>query len=89
MTEKQINEIFSGKVVSFDLIQQDATFSLKEISAYKLNNRIFISGKIPKAATVNDWAEGLTGSIAWESIINFVIFDSEKDYIKRLELSDT
>ncbi len=83
----QFKKIFENKVVSFDTKESD-TLALIDIEEKVLCNRTFLIGKIPKGATCNDWAEGLTASIAWDSVVNYMVFENLTDYMLRLELSE-
>ncbi|MBS9778413.1 MAG: hypothetical protein KGV50_06575 [Gammaproteobacteria bacterium] len=42
--------------------------ALTEIEEVEIHGRIFITGKVPQGSTSNDWAQGLTASIAWDSV---------------------
>jgi hypothetical protein len=79
-------KIFKNKVVSFSV--QDSVLTLKNPVFITIENRLFICGQIPKKATNNDWAENKKGYIAWDEVSDFIVFASEKDYIKSIRKSE-
>lgn len=77
---------FTGKVVSFStaedsLAMVDAKFMTQE-------NRLFIVGVIPKGATKNDWAEGRPCAISWDAVTDYMVFDSEDQYVELISKSE-
>ncbi len=76
---------FAGKVVSFGSV--DDTLAIKNISFQYQNERLFVVGDVPKGATNNDWAIGRPCAIAWDSVTDYMIFDSEDQYAKLIEKS--
>ena len=42
-------------------------------------------GAVPKKASQDDWMEGLPCAIAWDTVQDYVVFQSIDDYLTRLE----
>jgi len=80
------NAIFAGKVASFSTV--DETLALKNIKLEIIANRMFITGEIPKGATQNDWAKDRPSAIVWESVTDYIIFDSEDQYVQLMKKSE-
>ena len=77
--------IFDGKTVTFGTA--DDNLAIKNISFEEQFGRIFVVGNIPKGTTNNDWAVGRSCAIAWDSITDYIIFDSEEIYAVSIENS--
>lgn len=78
-------EIFAGKTVSFGTV--DDNLAVKEIEFREMLGRVYVVGRVPKATTNNDWAEGKECAVAWDSVTDYIIFDSEDDYARSIENS--
>ncbi|ROR98671.1 hypothetical protein EDC56_3404 [Sinobacterium caligoides] len=76
---------FAGKVVSFS--SANDTLAIKNISFQCQNERLFVVGDVPKGATNNDWAVDRPCGVAWDSVTDYMIFDSEDQYAKLIEKS--
>ena len=76
---------FKGKTVTFGTA--DDNLAIKNISFEEQFGRIFVVGEIPRGTTNNDWAMGRPCAIAWDSITDYIIFDSEDSYAASLENS--
>ncbi|MDG4597259.1 MAG: hypothetical protein P9F75_16485 [Candidatus Contendobacter sp.] len=77
---------FEGKVVSFSTDRD--TLAMKNIEFRMQKNRLFVIGIVPESATRNDWAANRPCAIAWDSIVDYIVFDSEKQYIELIAKSD-
>lgn len=77
---------FIGKVVSFSTSED--TMVLKNIEFRSINSVDFVFGTIPKNTTKNGWADGKTAGIAWNRVLDFMIFDDEETYGKLLAKSE-
>lgn len=88
MANKLTNEslIFEDKVVSFSTV--DETLALKNIKLETIASRLFLTGEIPKGATRNDWAEGRSSAIAWDSVTDYIMFESENQYVELMRKSE-
>lgn len=47
--------------------------------------RIFLVGTIPNDVAPDEWMEGLSTAIAWDSVQDYVVFDSIDEYKKRVQ----
>ncbi|MEE4244087.1 MAG: hypothetical protein V2I33_01675 [Kangiellaceae bacterium] len=84
-TDVDLIKYFENKVVSFSTV--DNTLALKEITLELMCNRLFVVGTIPVGATSNDWAINRPSAVAWDSVVDFMIFDSETQYQQLLNKS--
>lgn len=85
-TEKNTDSNFLGKVVSFSTCAD--TMALENVTFQSIGNCDFVVGQIPKGSTKNGWADGKTAGIAWQSVTDFIIFDSADSYVEFLEISE-
>jgi len=46
--------------------------------------RLFVRGTIPHNTTPNDWSGGAATGIAWEHVVEYTVFDSVEDYLRRI-----
>lgn len=76
---------FSDKVVSFGTANDN--LAVKNISFEKVFGKIFVKGVVPKGTTNNDWAAGQKCAISWDTITDYIIFDSEDEYKRALDES--
>ncbi len=79
---------FSGKCVSFSLKNEDACNDLSNPMFEYQGGRLFVVGKIPKGATKSDWAESFTAAIAWDRVVDYIVFDSEDAFIEATKISE-
>ena len=77
---------FEGKVVSFSTCSD--TLAMKNIRFGMQKNRLFLICEVPESATKNNWAANRPCAIAWDSIVDYIIFDSEQQYIELISKSD-
>lgn len=77
---------FDGKVVSFGTANEN--LAIKDIKFEYQNGKLFVIGVVPANATTNDWAKGIRCAIAWDSITEYMIFDSEEQYAELIEKSN-
>jgi len=78
--------IFDGKVVSFGT-KSGGTLAIKSPVPILQFERLFLVGAIPKNSTTNDWAVGKKSAIAWDSVTEYIIFDSEEQYAELIDKS--
>jgi hypothetical protein len=72
---------FKDKVVSFGTVSGEI-LAIKNPEFKTINNKLFIVGRIPKNATINDWALDRDSGVSWDSITEYMIFDSEEQYVE-------
>ncbi len=77
---------FTNKVISFS--SDESTLALFNPQFKNLADRLFVVGLIPKDGTTNDWAEGRNAAIAWDSISDFIEFESQEQYSELLAISE-
>jgi hypothetical protein len=46
--------------------------------------RVFLVGTVPSNASADNWMENLPCAIAWDSVQNYVVFESMEDFQTRL-----
>lgn len=85
MNETNTFPDFSNKVVSFS--SDDGALTLVNPQFEFQAGKLFVTGTIPKDGTNNNWAEGRSAAISWESISDYIIFDSQKQFSELLHLS--
>jgi len=85
---KTPNPDFTDKVVSVLCVNEDTSQLIFNPSFEEISNRVFLSGTVPKDSSEDNWMEGLQTSIAWETVQDFVVFDSMEDYLQRLHKTD-
>ena len=49
----------------------------------KIDNQLFITGRIPEFGGDN-WISQLQTGIAWHAVQSYLIFDSREDYMRRM-----
>jgi len=75
---------FAGRVLSVLCAGEDTGQLIYDPSFEEQGGRLFLVGLVPEDASRDNWMEGLTGAIAWETVQDYVIFDSMQDYLTRL-----
>jgi hypothetical protein len=76
---------FAGKVLSVICEHADSSQILADSRFEIQGDRLFLVGTVPKQSSRNNWMEGLPSAIAWETVQDYVIFDSIDDYLDRLK----
>lgn len=79
---------FTNKVISLSLYDDDSNHDLMNPYFETLGDRLFITGHIPAGATDSGWTEGKLSAVAWESVMEYVVFDDVADYTNAIEQSD-
>lgn len=81
-----MNEIddlgFTGKIVSFG--QSDDVLAVRFLRFEWQHGRLFVTGEIPKGTTSNDWAERRPCAVAWDQVTDYMVFDSEEQYVEAM-----
>jgi hypothetical protein len=80
---------FSGKVVVFYLANasrdSDSGVVMEYVEFRRFQGRWFLTGRVPEWIDFQ-WASRLQQAVAWDSVIQYLIFDSREDYERRLAL---
>jgi hypothetical protein len=92
-TEGQLTDAerpdFSGKVVVFYLANaprdSESGVVMEYVEYRRLGGRWFLTGRVPEYVDFQ-WASRLQTAVAWDSVIQYLIFDSREDYERRAAL---
>lgn len=79
---------FSDKVVSFTLYDNQFSHDFINPSFEEQGGRLFVVGQVPVGATGSGWTDGKIAAIAWESVMEYVVFDNVMDYTAAVAQSD-
>ena len=85
--QNKIEKMLSNKIISLSTSADDS-ITIKDSSFDLIHNRLFIVGEISKGSTTNDWAVSRPCAIAWDSVIDFMIFDTESQYEAMIEKAE-
>ena len=85
--KNKIEKMLTNKIISLSTSAEDS-ITLKDASYDLIHNRLFIIGQISKGSTTNDWALDRPCAIAWESVVDFMIFDTESQYEAMIEKAE-
>jgi len=77
---------FEGKVVSFSCGED--TLAMKSITFEMIEGKKCVIGKIPLSATTDDLAFNKVCGVSWDSVTDFIVFDTEQEYSNWIEASD-
>lgn len=90
MNEDEKNSLpnFSGKCVSFALIDESACNDISDPQFEYQGGRLFVVGTIPKGATTSDWAAGSIGAVAWDRVTDYIVFENEETFVKATKISE-
>ena len=75
---------FDGKVVSVVCANEDTGQLIRSPHFEDQCGRVFIVGTVPEDASQDNWMEDLPCAIAWDTVQDYVVFDSMDDYLSRL-----
>ena len=75
---------FDGKVVSVVCVNEDTGQLIRSPRFERQGGRLFIVGAVPEDASQDNWMEDLPCAIAWDTVQDYVVFESMKDYLTRL-----
>jgi hypothetical protein len=75
---------FRGKFVSVSLAGEDCSHAIDRPRFEVQGGRLFLVGVIPRGGSTGDWSEGAVCAIAWDSVTDYLVFDSAKHYRKAL-----
>ena|ERR1035441_5131718 len=75
---------FEGKVVSVVCKNEDTGQLIRSPKFEGQGGRLFLVGTVPEDASQDNWMEDLPCAIAWDTVQDYVIFDSMSDYLTRL-----
>jgi hypothetical protein len=79
---------FKGKMISI-LSEGEVTPSLIADTRFEIQaGRLFLVGIVPKGGSTGDWVAGLSCAVAWETVQEYIVFDSAEDYAERVATYD-
>ena len=76
--------IFKNKIVSVVCENEDTGQLIFNPKFEKQGNRLFLVGTVPPDSSQDNWMEGLVTAIAWDTVQDYVVFDSMDDFLTRL-----
>jgi hypothetical protein len=76
---------FANCVLSVVCVGEDTGQLIANAAWETQGGRLFLVGTVPKKASQDDWMEGLSCAIAWDTVQDYVVFQSIDDYLTRLE----
>jgi hypothetical protein len=82
---KNILPDFSNKAVSVVLVGEEVSRLIVSPRFDRQAGRVFLVGKSPVGASKKDWLAGLEEALAWDQVQEYVVFESAKDFFKRLK----
>ncbi len=80
---------FQNKTLSIFIDADSFNHDLTNPHFENQGGRIFIVGEIPKEATESGWNAKKIGAVAWDRVVEYVVFDSYEDYKKATEISES
>jgi len=75
---------FTNKLVSVGLYGEGEGRPLDCPRWEMQGGRLFLVGTVPSGGSSRDWCEGIVNAVAWDQVTDYLIFDSAKQYLKRL-----
>ena len=85
MTTERHFPDFAGKHVMFREYGKPGTTHLLEDVVFETKDGVvLVVGRYSEGLPTDSWVRGLVVGIAWNSVLNFTVFDSADDYRTRL-----
>ena len=78
---------FSGKCISLDTMDDSVSHDLCDPLFEYLGGRLFIVGTIPQNSTESNWTVGCKGSVAWERVTSYTLFDDPDEFANAIKVS--
>ena len=75
---------FTGRVLSILCASEDTGQLIADPVFEKQAGRLFLVGIVPEQSSEDDWMRGLPCAVAWDTVQDYVVFESMSDYLKRL-----
>jgi len=89
MTEEELPDL-SGKLILVYVLNSgrgtEDGLLLEYAEFQRQGGRLFLKGRLPNVYGLN-WIAGCHGAIAWDSVTQYIIFNSTEDYAERLKAS--
>ena len=79
---------FENKIILLYLFNRpdDHNVVLQNASLENQADRMFIVGVFAEGATANDWATGVRTAVAWDSVEQYLVFDTIENYFERISI---
>ena len=79
---------FHNKIILLYLFNRpdDHNVVLQEASLENQAGKMFIVGVFAEGTTANDWAAGVQTAVAWDSVEQYLIFDTIENYFERISV---
>lgn len=79
---------FTDKVLSVYINGPSESKGIAYPRFQEQGGRLFLVGVVPETSSLADWVKGHTCAIAWDSITDYLVFDSEEQYVERVAIYD-
>ena len=79
---------FKNKIILLYLFNRpdDHNVVLQDASLENQAGRMFIVGEFAEGTTANDWAAGVRTAVAWDSVEQYLVFDTIENYFERISI---
>lgn len=88
MTDKENLPDFADKCLSIKIRDSDYSHDLNDPSFEYQGGRLFLKGVVPEGATDSGWSNNQIGYVAWDQVLNYLVFDSLESYQSAIKVSD-
>ena len=89
MVTEEVLPDFAGKVVvlymSNDTDPQQSGSTMVDGEFELQGGKLFLRGMIPEGVTDSDWAAGVEMAVAWEHVVEYLVFESMDEYFERVQ----
>ena len=79
---------FASKVLSIGIAGSDEAASMAKAQFKVIGDRLFLVGIVPKKGSGSDWVEGVECAVAWDTVTDYLVFESQAQYEERLKMVD-
>jgi hypothetical protein len=79
---------FTSKMVSVLSVGEDTPCLIGDAHFEMQAGRLFLVGIVPRGGSAGDWVAGLPSAVAWDTVQEYIVFDSAEDYVKRVTIYD-
>jgi hypothetical protein len=81
---KKTHPNFSGKLVSLSVAGDSHSYAMERARFESQAGRVFLVGIVPRGGSNGDWSEGAGCAVAWDTVTDYLVFESVEHYQKRL-----
>jgi len=83
---KQTVPDFTNKVVSSEFAAADHSLAIHDSRWEMPGGRLYLLGTVPRGGSTRNWCEAVAVGVAWDSVSDYMVFDSVEEYRKRLRI---